>query len=73
MLWVRNFNSNQSVLGRRLLIHGHTPAALENILIQNGNCINIDGGCVYSEKIHLGRLVAFNVKDGKFISVSNCE
>ena len=73
MLWIRNFNSYQSILGKRWLIHGHTPTSIEDILNQNGNCINIDGGCVFSEKSHLGKLVALNIADGKFISVNNCE
>lgn len=73
MLWIRDFSPVQPALGNRLLIHGHTPKSLKHILNQKGNCINIDGGCVYLNRKHLGNLVAIDLNEKKFISVSNCE
>jgi serine/threonine protein phosphatase 1 len=73
MLWIRDFKPQQTVLGNKLLIHGHTPKSLKYILKQKENCINIDGGCVYTHRRHLGNLVAFELNERKFISVSNCE
>ena len=73
MLWSRDFPSNQPVLQSQILIHGHTPKSLDIILSQHGNCFNIDGGCVFKEHSHLGKLVALNVTERKFISVNNCE
>ncbi len=72
MLWIRDYNAHQPVLQNKLLIHGHTPQPIENILRQKSNCINIDGGCVYKKNKHFGNLVALNVTSGKF-SVVKCK
>jgi serine/threonine protein phosphatase 1 len=59
MLWARGFKSFQPKLEGLKLIHGHTPIPLKKILEQNGNCINIDGGCVFNSiKKNCGYLVA---------------
>jgi predicted phosphodiesterase len=71
MLWIRDFPPQQNVLGNKILIHGHTPQPLHYILNQKGNCINIDGGCVYSRYKTLGNLVAIALPEKKFIVVSN--
>lgn len=73
MLWIRDFDRYQPALNNRLLIHGHSPEPLSYILHQKGNCINIDGGCVYIHKRHFGNLVAIDVNERKFISLRNCE
>ena len=46
---------------------------MKYIINQNGNCINIDGGCVYTHRKHLGNLVAFDLNKREFISINNCE
>ena len=71
MLWVRDFNPRQDVLGDRILVHGHTPKPLSYILHQKGNCINIDGGCVYNKQKGYGHLIAISLPDKKFIVVEN--
>ncbi len=71
MLWTRNFDSEQPALKNKILIHGHTPKPLNYILNQPGNCINIDGGCVYTEKIIYGHLVAITLPAKKFTVVPN--
>ena len=73
MLWIRNFDSYQKALCTKKLIHGHTPASLEDIFSQQGNCINIDGGCVFAQNASLGKLVALDLTNNKFHSVNNCE
>lgn len=73
MLWERNFYPQQPALNGRLLIHGHTPIPLTFILQQKGNCINIDGGCVYRNRPNFGNLVAINLPDKKFLIEENCE
>lgn len=73
MLWLRDFPSNQPVLESQILIHGHTPKSLDIILSQHGNCFNIDGGCVFKQHSHLGKLVAINPTERKFISIPNCD
>ncbi len=62
MLWSRDFFPQQPALENRLLIHGHTPIPLTFILKQTGNCINIDGGCVYTNRPHFGNLVAIDLQ-----------
>lgn len=71
MLWIRDEYFDSDVINNRILIHGHTPITLENILKQSSNRINIDGGCVYKEKIGLGNLVAISLPNKQFISIRN--
>jgi serine/threonine protein phosphatase 1 len=66
MLWARNFTSDQPSLGTRIMVYGHTPKPLNDILTQSGNCLNIDGGCVYDDYPGLGYLVALDVHAKKF-------
>ena len=71
MLWKRDFSPDQPVLGNRILIHGHTPLTLRSIKNQKGNCINIDGGCVYKDKKGMGNLIAISLPEKEFIVVKN--
>lgn len=73
MLWARYFDPVQPALKDQVLIHGHTPKPLDYILNQKGNCLNIDGGCVYTKNKNLGKLVAFDLNEKKYIIQDNCE
>jgi len=73
MLWIRDFSSQQPAIRNRLLIHGHTPKSLKYILNQKGNCIDIDGGCVYNYLAPFGNLVGIDLNEWRFIWVENCE
>jgi serine/threonine protein phosphatase 1 len=73
MLWERDFFPQQPALEDRILIHGHTPIPLTFILKQKGNCVNIDGGCVYTNRPHFGNLVAMDCNKREFIIEPNCE
>ena len=73
MLWIRGFGSVQPALKELILIHGHTPKPLNYILNQKGNCLNIDGGCVYTKNKNLGKLVAYDLNERKYIIQDNCE
>ncbi|HEU5364142.1 MAG TPA: metallophosphoesterase family protein [Hanamia sp.] len=73
MLWIRDFSSYQPALQNKLLIHGHTPKSLKYIFNQKGNCIDIDGGCVYHHLAPFGNLVAIDLNDRRFIWEENCE
>ncbi|MGN6248023.1 MAG: metallophosphoesterase family protein [Ginsengibacter sp.] len=73
MLWERDFFPQQPELGDRLMIHGHTPIPLTFVLKQRGNCINIDGGCVYSSRPQFGNLVALDCNKREFLIEENCE
>jgi serine/threonine protein phosphatase 1 len=71
MLWIRDFYPQQNALGNNILIHGHTPQSLDYILNQKGNCINIDGGCVYNNYRNLGNLISLSLPGKEFIVVHN--
>ncbi len=70
MLWIRGFEPLQTSLGNKLLVHGHTPMPLQQILQQQGNCINIDGGCVFAKlKEDMGYLVALILENMEYVYV----
>ncbi|MEJ7768937.1 MAG: metallophosphoesterase family protein [Chitinophagaceae bacterium] len=71
MLWIRQFKPDQPALKNKILVHGHTPKPLEEILLQTGNCINIDGGCVYNQNMIYGNLVAISLPGKEFIVERN--
>ena len=73
MLWMRDADPWQPLLGDQLLFHGHTPKTLDYIVNQEGNCYNIDGGCVYNKFVGLGYLVSINLGDMEYTFVENCE
>jgi serine/threonine protein phosphatase 1 len=75
MLWIRGFEAQQEKLGNKIMVHGHTPKPLQNILNQQGNCINIDGGCVFIEEKQtgLGNLVAIILETMEYVWVENQE
>ncbi len=71
MLWIRGFNDFQPVLENKILVHGHTPKTIDFIKNQQGNCINIDGGCVYAEEPMFGNLVAVLLPQLEYVVVVN--
>ena len=74
MLWIRSMNINPQKLAGRILIHGHHPKPVSEIIKQEiAGEINIDGGCVYKHSKTLGSLVALNLTEGKFLVERNCE
>jgi serine/threonine protein phosphatase 1 len=74
MLWARGFDYMQPKLGNKKLIHGHTPLGLNDILVQNGNCINIDNGCVFKGRIlNMGHLVAYICETAQYVFVPNVD
>ncbi len=74
MLWIRSMNVNLQKLAGRILIHGHHPKPVSEIMKQEiAGEINIDGGCVYKHSETLGSLVALNLTEGKYSVERNCE
>jgi len=74
MLWVRRFPVDKQKLGDRIIIHGHTPASIDDILYpERKDVINIDAGCVYKERPGQGYLVAIDLVARKRIATRNCE
>ena len=74
MLWMRNITIDKKKLGDRIIIHGHTPRPLEEIVNpERDDVYNLDAGCVYKDRPGHGYLVALNVTDGEWIAIKNCE
>ena len=77
MRWIRDSPVNPKLIGYRVLVHGHTPVALGSIrnrLKQESITeINLDGGCVYSEREGQGHLVAFELESRKLVVQRNVE
>ena len=73
MLWIRDFEPEQPALEDKIMIHGHTPIELDELLIQTTNCINIDAGCVYKNRPQMGNLVAIELPSRSFIWQRNCD
>ncbi|HEY5393269.1 MAG TPA: metallophosphoesterase family protein [Hanamia sp.] len=73
MLWIRDFAPEQPALEHKIMIHGHTPIELDQVLIQTTNCINIDAGCVYKNRSQMGNLVAIELPSRSFIWQRNCD
>jgi serine/threonine protein phosphatase 1 len=65
MLWIRQFKVDQTFLGNRKIVHGHTPTPFpvirENVADPATQVINIDGGCVYKHIPEFGYLTALNL------------
>lgn len=79
MLWMRYWYDeiNYEWLGKRWIIHGHTPVPLfetqtqvQNLKDGKGQVVNLDNGCVYSHKSHLGQLTALDLERCELISVA---
>jgi len=74
MMWIRNFTVDKQKIGDRIIIHGHTPTALDEILNPpRDNVFNIDGGCVYRDRLGQGHLIALSLNDLEWFVVQNCE
>ena len=73
MLWSRDPYVDLEKLGKRIVVHGHTPLPKAVILEQNGPDINIDGGCVYARREGYGYLVALESQEQKYYFVPNVD
>lgn len=74
MIWIRKFSVDEEFMGKRILIHGHTPVSKEYILAQKSEgVINLDGGCVYKNHQGLGNLFAFNFTNHQFVFTQNMD
>jgi len=81
MLWIRDWyhHLNRSWLGDRIIVHGHTPIAKEDMERQFQNLekmpiLDIDGGCVHNGKRRgVGYLVAFDLTNRQLYFQQNIE
>jgi serine/threonine protein phosphatase 1 len=81
MLWIRGWYKqiDHEWLGKRAIIHGHTPVDRKDIGLQLENLtrdrvLNIDNGCVFARnRPGLGHLCAFDLDEWKLYFQPNCE
>ena len=76
MLNIRDFIPDENFLKGKKIIHGHTPVSLEEVkkqILDNSQKINIDAGCVFSEKEGKGYLVAIELGSWKLYETKNIE
>jgi serine/threonine protein phosphatase 1 len=79
MMWLRNWYEkiDYEWLGKRIVIHGHTPQSSEKTTQQLANlerdCVlNIDCGCVLNERIH-HHLACFELRSKQLYCQPNVE
>jgi serine/threonine protein phosphatase 1 len=70
MRTIRNYRVSENRKGYRRIIHGHQASTLSEILSrvldEEANTINLDNGCVYTEREGMGNLFVLNLKDMSF-------
>ena len=77
MLWTRKVqNLNKFTRGKKI-IHGHTPISFEQIKLgistNNIDIINIDSGCVYTNRETFGSLTALNMDTLELLNIKNTD
>ena len=76
MLWTRNTEVDTKKLGRKRIVHGHTPQSVRSVehqlkALKTQRIINLDTGCVFPHIDGLGHLTAYEVSEGKLFHVPN--
>ncbi len=74
MLWARQTVVDTKKLGRKRIIHGHTPqprniTELQRQRIRTNRILNIDNGCVYPHVEGLGYLTAYELTENMLYHV----
>lgn len=77
MVWCRDCENYLSASGGRTIVHGHTPIPLEFIQssVDEGIAadINLDAGCVYTDMVGMGNLVALDLESLRIYSTENID
>jgi len=77
MAWTREEQYDEQLMQGRKIIHGHTPVSIDHMLERINNpqagVINLDGGCVYNKRPHLGNLVALKLENFELLVQPNSE
>ncbi len=78
MLWTRNTEVDTKKLGRKRIVHGHTPQSVRSVehqlkALKTQRIINLDTGCVFPHIDGLGHLTAYETTEGKLFHVPNRE
>ncbi len=77
MRWIRNFEVKPEMIGYRILVHGHSPVALEvtqyQLNTEPPTVINLDGGCVYRHRPDQAHLLALELNSRTLVVQNNIE
>ena len=74
MLWRRSSPLDNSRLGGRKMISGHTPCSRSDIIESlSSEHITLDNGCVYTDRNGLGSLSVIELGTMKVSFLENCE
>ena len=78
MLWSRRTDVDLKKLGRKRILHGHTPQSIRSVeqqlkTLNTNRILNIDTGCVFPHIEGLGYLTAYEVTEGRLFHVPNSE
>jgi serine/threonine protein phosphatase 1 len=77
LLYRREEDYPEDIVGERRLIHGHTPVPLSSIIERlktpGVKVLNLDGGCVYTNYPGLGVLVALDLDQMTLYSARNID
>jgi serine/threonine protein phosphatase 1 len=67
MLWIRNYKADPAKIGGRMVVHGHTPTPLKQLMANAGRdgTINLDAGCVYKGMSGMGYLLALELNSNE--------
>ena len=71
MMYIRNMSIDNSIIGYKKIVHGHTPIPLSDIrrAVDSGEQeLNIDNGCVFGAVEEYGNLVALNLENFNIIT-----
>ncbi len=72
MLWRCKDSYNNSLLNGKTIVHGHNPISLAKCIDRVKSAhrvINIDTGCVYTDKAGFGKLTAYVCNERKILFV----
>ncbi|NOQ27524.1 MAG: hypothetical protein GQ564_19350 [Bacteroidales bacterium] len=77
MLWTRKEENKFKFTKEKIIIHGHTPISFKQIKSNINNkitdIINIDSGCIFTNRKNLGTLTAFNLHTQELINIKNID
>lgn len=64
MIWKCRNNYRSSTLSSEIIVHGHCPISVDKCheqILNNSSVINLDTGCVYTDKVGFGQLSAIEI------------
>jgi serine/threonine protein phosphatase 1 len=77
MIWIRGFTPDKHFTNKKIIVHAHTPVPFDTIMDSANNVaspiINVDGGCVYTNRQGMGNLVALSLDTREIFNQKNID